>query len=320
MLQVKKINLIIPKKIGRKNRWRKLNLNQIKILRFWKRIFLYKKLIKKYTKYYFKHKKINKKDLLFFYESEKILKEKAKHYYDNYFKYYKKLLKKEKLIILYKYLLWLNKSKFQDTYIKSLSKLLRQFFNKKIVFNLINIKYIYLNSNIYSQILILKLKNRKNKLNNLLKQSFYNIRFPFYKKLINTYEVKWKKKNKDYLNNYLLKKDKNQLINLNKIIQKKNLKEKKFNFLKKKILHSINQKTIIGIRFEMTGRISGRFIAARSLYQYKHKGTLKNINSSYRGLSSVILRGYLESNLQYTKVTSKTRIGSYGFKGWINMM
>ena len=43
-----------------------------------------------------------------------------------------------------------------------------------------------------------------------------------------------------------------------------------------------------------------------------------NIDSSYKGLSSVLLRNKLSSNLQYTKLNSKTRIGSFGLKGWVS--
>jgi len=39
------------------------------------------------------------------------------------------------------------------------------------------------------------------------------------------------------------------------------------------------------------------------------------MDSSYRGLSSIILRGYNKSNVQYSIVNSKTRNGSFGLKG-----
>jgi hypothetical protein len=48
------------------------------------------------------------------------------------------------------------------------------------------------------------------------------------------------------------------------------------------------------------------------------KGSLKNIDSSYRGLSAVMLRGHVKSNLQYTMTNSKTRNGSFGLKGWVS--
>ena len=40
--------------------------------------------------------------------------------------------------------------------------------------------------------------------------------------------------------------------------------------------------------------------------------------SSHKKRSTVLLKGNLDSNLQYTKLKSKTNIGSFGIKGWVN--
>jgi hypothetical protein len=42
---------------------------------------------------------------------------------------------------------------------------------------------------------------------------------------------------------------------------------------------------------------------------------LKNIDSSYKGLSSVNLRGFIEPNVEYSIYTSKRRIGAFAVKG-----
>lgn len=39
------------------------------------------------------------------------------------------------------------------------------------------------------------------------------------------------------------------------------------------------------------------------------------MDSSYKGLSTVMLRGHAKSNLQYTMINSKTRNGAFGIKG-----
>jgi hypothetical protein len=39
------------------------------------------------------------------------------------------------------------------------------------------------------------------------------------------------------------------------------------------------------------------------------------MDSSYKKLSSVILRGHAKSNVQYTVINSKTRSGAFGLKG-----
>ena len=83
----------------------------------------------------------------------------------------------------------------------------------------------------------------------------------------------------------------------------------------KNILDSIKHKSVTGIRIEAAGRLTRRNTAAKSVFKLKYKGNLKNINSSYKGLSTTLLRGHAKSNVQYTKLKSKLRIGSFGLKG-----
>ena len=73
-----------------------------------------------------------------------------------------------------------------------------------------------------------------------------------------------------------------------------------------------------GIRLEAKGRLTKRYRADRALYKLRWKGGLKNIYSSYKGLSSVNFRGYFKSNLEYSIFTSKRRIGAFAVKGWIS--
>ena len=84
------------------------------------------------------------------------------------------------------------------------------------------------------------------------------------------------------------------------------------------ILRSIRNKSVSGIRLEVAGRLTRRNTAARSLFKLRYKGNIKNMDSSYKGLSAVLLRGYAKSNLQYTKLKSRIRIGSFGLKGWVS--
>jgi hypothetical protein len=64
--------------------------------------------------------------------------------------------------------------------------------------------------------------------------------------------------------------------------------------------------------------LTRRFTASRSVFKVKWIGSLKNIDSSYKGLSSVMLRGHLKPNLQYSAISSKTRNGAFGLKGWVS--
>jgi hypothetical protein len=70
-----------------------------------------------------------------------------------------------------------------------------------------------------------------------------------------------------------------------------------------------------GVRLEAKGRLTRRLTASRSIFKIKWKGSLKNVYSSYRGLSSVLLRGHVKSNVNYSIINSKTRNGAFGIKG-----
>jgi len=93
------------------------------------------------------------------------------------------------------------------------------------------------------------------------------------------------------------------------------LKKEYDNFYKNTVLNSLKHKVVNGIRIEASGRLTRRIVAARSIFKLRYIGSLKNTDSSYKGFSSVILRGHFKSNLQHTKLSSKRRIGSFGIKG-----
>ena len=73
-----------------------------------------------------------------------------------------------------------------------------------------------------------------------------------------------------------------------------------------------------GIRLEVKGRLTKRYRADRSIYSLKWKGGLKNVDSSFKRLSSVLFRGNSKSNMTYTLSNSKRRIGAFAVKGWIS--
>lgn len=88
--------------------------------------------------------------------------------------------------------------------------------------------------------------------------------------------------------------------------------------LKKVVLEQVKYKYVSGVRLVASGRLTRRYTASRSLSRLVCKGSLANVDSSYIGLSTVILKGNLRSNLQYSKLSSKTRIGSFGIKGSVS--
>jgi hypothetical protein len=237
----------------------------------------------------------------------------------------KKSLEKEMSKIYYENLLYFNRSKFENTYLLKFKNLIYKFYNKKVEFNIVNLEYLYLNSDILSESIAIKLRKRSNRLLQVLKTSLNMVKLPFIKKLSvsnNLNKIKYDK---------IL--SLNNIQNLNTLLQiffvkYKNTDEfdrllqevfplffKKEEDIQKNVLNCIKYKSISGIRLEVTGRLTRRLTAARSVFKLKYKGSLKNIDSSYKGLSSVVLRGHVKPNIQYANINSKTRNGSFGVKG-----
>ncbi len=239
--------------------------------------------------------KLNRNKYLLINALELQTKNKEIIYYKNLSKYitifYKKLIKKslDKSLLYdyYKQLIIINESKFNYNYLQYLKIYLEKIYNKNVEFNLINLRYFYLNSDIFSESISLKIRKNRRKL----------------LKFLNNLKRKVKIRNKKNL--YQLTSNR---LNIN---QDKN-------FLEKKVLSNIRYKHVTGFRLEVSGRITRRYTASRSVSKLRYKGNLLNIDSSYRGLSSVLLKGNLKSNVQHTKLKSKTRIGSFGIKGWIS--
>lgn len=224
----------------------------------------------------------------------------------------------------YEKLLSLNNSKFkfdEKGLLLKLSILISKIYNKKVEFNFVNIKNVYLNSDIFTKVIALKLKNRKNSLYKIINYSLSLVRLP------NINRIKFKHGNGSRSRKVII--NNNNLLNINSLnedglnnILLKNFPHEKNNLnnnsLEKIVLNSLYYKAIVGVRLEAKGRLTKRFTASRSVFKVKWKGTLKDVYSSYRGLSSTMLRGHLKSNVQYSIVNSKGRNGAFGVKGWIN--
>jgi len=231
-----------------------------------------------------------------------------------------------------RYLLWFNQLKYSKPFLSNLITLVEEIYKKKIVFNIVNLKKMHLNSDIYTQVVALKLRNRDNRLYRVLKASFRKAKLPE----INRVSEKFHKLNKDELLVNSIRNDNvtsmfNNEANdpLNNLLSKlfpsatglkiKNVKKTRFNerniSLSNYILKTLKHLNLRGIRVEAKGRITRRFTAARSVFKVKFKGGLKNVDSSFKGLSAIMLRGYAKSNVQYSFISSKNRNGAYGVKG-----
>jgi hypothetical protein len=198
-------------------------------------------------------------------------------------------------------LLLLNEYKFNDFFLIKFKELLKKIFNKNVEFRIISLKKLHLNSDMFLQSLIIKLKNRKNNIYKVLKKSFKLVNLPF-------------------LNKYVFLSSKINFFNLislgDYIFFNKNFKLKNTNkkTLRKHIFKNLKHKYINGIKIESKGRLTKRLTAQKSVFKSKSKGNLKNIYL-FNNISVSLLKGYFKSNLQYTNINSKNRNGSFGLKG-----
>jgi len=208
-------------------------------------------------------------------------------------KFHKKVVEqsmtKLNMYMFFRQLIFINNTKYSYVFLQTLKKYLVRIYNKNVEFNLVNLKHFYLNSDILSESITLKISRNRRKL----------------LKYLNNLKKKVKTQKKNLLLHVFLKKN------------KLNLKQKFNNklFLKNFVINNLKYRHVTGFRLEAKGRLTRRFTASRSVSKLRYKGNLMNIDSSFRGLSTVLLKGNLRSNVQYTKLNSKTRIGSFGIKG-----
>jgi hypothetical protein len=232
-----------------------------------------------------------------------------------------------KLLRKYDLMYSLNQYKFNNlTFLPKLSNILNKIIGKKIEYNIINLKSIAYNTDLFTNALALKLK--KTRMNYI--KSMFSILNRAYLPKINTIKERTLVKGQKNIDLYLDKyKDLNIISNLNNInldkllnninnttnTDKNDTENKKIHNL---IYNSIGYKNMGGIRLEVKGRLTKRYRADRSIYSLKWKGGLKNVDSSFKRLSSVLFRGNSKSNMTYTLSKSKRRIGAFAVKGWIS--
>ena len=247
-----------------------------------------------------------------------------------YVNFLKKALIKEQYKIYYKQLHQVNNSKFHDSYLLILMDLISKLFGKKIIFNIINLKSFYLNSDIFTSAIALVLRKRENSVTKVLNKAVEKVKYSSYNKLTDLPSFYDKPKqlfsdNILYLNakhlsvkinNQSIKKD---LVNnsLQDIFKEKSLYNSAYK-KEKDVFLDLKHKIISGVSLQANGRLTRRLIAARSVYKHKNIGSIKNINSSYRALYAPVFIGSIGSNVQYSKAHYKNRNGSFGIKGWIS--
>lgn len=163
-----------------------------------------------------------------------------------------------------------------------LVSLLEKLYNKKTKINLIESKALYLNSDIFSSAVALKLRDRKNNVVRVLRKAVLQMT-----KIADLHTLITFDDNAKTLN-------------------------------KNNVLNSIKQQVVSGVRFEASGRLTRRLTAMRAVFKYRYAGSLKNIRSSFNKESATMLRGYLKANSQHSLINSKTRNGTFGLKSWVS--
>ena len=198
----------------------------------------------------------------------------------------KRLSKFEQSFINNANLINFNKAKFTNLLLNlkhlGLISLIEKIYNKNVQIKVVELKSIHLNSDVFSQAVALKLRDRKNKAVRVLRKAILQmVKIPDLHTLITFY-------------------DDIESINKNNI------------------LNVIKQQVVSGVRFEAKGRLTRRLTAMRAVFKYRYTGSLKNVSSSFNNKSTTMLRGHVKSNLEYTIIDSKTRNGSFGLKGWVS--
>nr|YP_010556897.1 ribosomal protein S3 [Cordyceps blackwelliae]UYS92279.1 ribosomal protein S3 [Cordyceps blackwelliae] len=221
---------------------------------------------------------------------------------------------KKHLIFLRKYelLYSLNQLKFNKlTLLNKLSLLLNKVLGKKIEYNIINLKSITFNSDLFTQALTLKFQKRKsfNYRKNIL-SILGRVNFPKVRKFADCKAAQ----------SYILNKYKDGKIlsylsfnnPLDGFINKIHSMDTNKN-IHKTIFNSIQYKNIEGIRIETNGRLTKRYRADRAINYKKWKGGLQKTS-----LHSTLFRGNVNPNVSYSVANNTRRVGSFAIKGWIS--
>jgi len=270
-----------------------------------------KRIIKKsysfIKKYYFLRKNV------YFYK-------KYLNYYNIYIeKLIKKSIKRHIKYIYYKRLLVLNEFKFKYTYLNKIINIINKIYSKSVELNIIDLKYFYLNSDIFTEYVTNRILKKRNKLNNILKSSVRKVRI-IKKETIQNFDninilSKYNYLKVNGIKSYLKEIKENDFSNKLRKIYLKNFSKYK---IRHKIMNSIKNKYTTGVRLEAAGRLSKRHTASRSVHKLRYNGSLREISNINTRLSSKMVRDTIKPNIQYTNLNSTVRIGSFGIKGWVS--
>src|SRR6195952_5076267 len=175
--------------------------------------------------------------------------------------------KRLKKVLLFKYyysMLYFYDVKYNNKHLLPLKDITKKRYGKIIKLNIINLKYLYLDSNILAEAITIKLKDRKKRVLRVLKRTLGLIKKPYFK--IHFYN---KKKTLEQLNvNFLLMDKKLNMSTYslsNNILLNKYLFKKPSHYKSRLLLFHLKHKIISGVRLEGSGRLTRRLTASRSI-------------------------------------------------------
>jgi hypothetical protein len=209
-------------------------------------------------------------------------------------------------------MIWVSYMKSNYLYLSRLIYILKKRYQKIISLNIVDLKYLYLDSYIMASAITTKLKDRKKRVLRVLKRALGAIKKPYFK--IHFYN---RKKTLEQANTNLLFMDQNFMTTYSSsknILLNKHLYKKPSNYKPRLLLYHLKHKVVTGVRLQGSGRLTRRLTASRSISKFKYMGSLQNLESSRQGISTNMLRGYMKSNLQYTNMNSYNRNGAFGVK------
>nr|YP_010715986.1 ribosomal protein S3 [Paraisaria gracilioides]WDE74384.1 ribosomal protein S3 [Paraisaria gracilioides] len=214
----------------------------------------------------------------------------------------------------------LNQYKFnKKIFLPILSKILNKIIGKKIEYNMISLKSVTCNTDIFTNALALKFKKDRFNLKLSILSLLNRANMPIIQimekreRALGGKKAEWGCLVAEF-------KDLKTISNLSR----NNLSELLKNLSSKKETHStiynsIRYKSIGGIRLKVKGRLTKRNKANRPLSLVRWRGGgLRNVDSLSTLLSSVSFRGNFKSNVSYSLFNSKRRIGAFAVKGWIS--
>jgi hypothetical protein len=186
------------------------------------------------------------------------------------------------LLRKYKLRLSLNKYKFEEKLLYKLKNFIIKYYNKKVEFNIVNIKSVVFHSDFFTKIVTSKIAKRKANILATMGKIINKVVLPKVNRIV---EKSLEKKNFNVLDNkykymnisYILNNNNNLSELLNKLYynviidynNNNNNLNKDYFRIYEIIFNSINYKNMCGVRLEAKGRLTKRYRADRAIFKVR---------------------------------------------------